>query len=174
MLTLIPRDKAYLAGYKAYCQEFYDHDIRTFRPTNPERIDDTWFERTFDWYAKKEQGLVPDQPKGFHYWAVDGDAFIGEFQLRTELTDEVMTVYGSIGYSVRVTQQGRGYGRAILRQGLDIARQHGLAKVLLLINDGNAASSHICEALGGVLMDRITANTPDEGEHLVRRYWIAL
>lgn len=44
MLKLIRRDKAYMSGYKEYCQEFYDNKIITFIPTNPARIDDTWFE----------------------------------------------------------------------------------------------------------------------------------
>jgi len=97
-----------MKGYKEYCREFYDNNILWFRPTNPERIDDDWFEKTADWYAKKEQGLVPGYPKSFHYWAVDDDKFIGEFQLRPDLTDEIMTGMGSIGYSVRVSEQGKG------------------------------------------------------------------
>ena len=174
MLKLIKRDPSFVSGYKEYCQEFYNHNILTFKPTNPERIDETWFERTFDWYAKKEQGLTPGYPKGYHYWAVDGDKFIGEFQLRTELTDEVMTGMGSVGYSVRLTEQGKGYGKEILRQGFDIARNHNLDKVLLNINDTNIISIHICESLGGILMDKIMVNTEGEGEHLMRRYWIYL
>jgi predicted acetyltransferase len=174
MLKIIPRDKSFMKGYKEYCQEFYDNNILTFRPTNPQRIDDSWFERTYDWYAKQEQGLVSDCPKGFHYWAVDGDKFIGEFQLRTELTDEVMTGMGSIGYSVRLTEQGNGYGKEILRQGLDIARTHGLDKVLLTINDTNFISIHICEVFGGVLLDKIVIDTEDEVRKLIRRYWIYL
>lgn len=140
----------FLSGYKEYCQEFYDHNVIYFRPTNPERIDETWFERTADWYEKKELGLIPEQPISSHYWAVDEDRFIGEFQLRTELTEKVMIGIGSIGYSVRVTDQGKGYGIEILRQGLDIARQNNPEKVLLNINDQNTKSSHTCEKLGGV------------------------
>ena len=174
MLCLIKRSPFFVGGYKEYCQEFYDNNILTFIPTKPERIDDTWFERTFDWYSQKEQGLVPGYPKGFHYWAVDGDRFIGEFQLRTELTDDVMKGMGSIGYSVRIIEQGKGYGKEILRQGLDIARTYALDKVLLNINDTNLISIHICEALGGALMDKIMVNNEDEGEHLIRRYWIYL
>jgi predicted acetyltransferase len=174
MLTLIKRDSAYVSGYKEYCREFHDNNVLSFRPTNPDKIDENWFERTLGWYAKKEQGLVPNYPKGFHYWAIDGEKFIGEFQLRTELTDEVMTVYGSIGYSVRVTEQGKGYGKEILRQGLGIAKSHALEKVLLNINDNNSISIHICESFGGVLMDKIMVSTEDEGEHLMRRYWINL
>jgi len=125
----------FLSGYKEYCQEFYDHNIIYFRPTN---------------------------------------RFIGEFQLRTELTEKVMTGIGSIGYSVRVTEQGKGLRTEILRQGLDIAREHHLEKALLTINDQNTKSAHICEKLGGVLMDKIAAYKNDEGEHVMRRYWIYL
>ena len=174
MLTLIHRNPSYVKGYKEYCREFYDKGVLWFQPTNPERIDENWFERTADWYAKKEQGLAPGCPKSFHYWAVDGDKFIGEFQLRPDLTDEIMTGMGSIGYSVRITEQGKGYGKEILRQGLDIARSHALDKVLLIINEKNIISIHICESMGGILMDKIIANTEDEGEHLIRRYWIYL
>ena len=161
-------------GYKEYCQEFYDHNILWFRPTNPEKIDEDWFERTFDWYAQKEQGLVPGYPQSIHYWAVDGDKFIGEFQLRTELTDEIMTGMGSIGYSVRVSEQGKGYGKEILRQGLDMARNHGLKQVLLTIADENFISIKLCESFGGVLTDKIMGKTEDENEFLMRRYWIYL
>lgn len=174
MIELIQRNAIYVDGYKEYCQEFWNHDIRYFRPTNPELIDETWFERTKIWYDKKELGLIPGQPVSFHYWAVDGENFVGEFQLRTELSEEVMTGIGSIGYSVRITEQGKGYGTEILRQGLVIARDHHLEKVLLTINDQNTVSAHICEKLGGVLMDIIPAYNKAEGKHTMRRYWIYL
>lgn len=174
MLKLIHRDLSFMNGYKEYCQEFYDNNILWFKPTNPKIIDGNWFEQTFDWYAKKEQGLVPGYPKSIHYWAVDNDKFIGEFQLRPDLDDDIMMGIGSIGYSVRVTEQGKGYGKEILRQGLDIARDFRLEKVLLTINDKNVISIHICEKIGGVFIDKITVNTEDEGIHLMRRYWIYL
>ena len=174
MIKLIPRDKAFLQGYKEYCQEFYDNNIFTFRPTNPKNIDENWFERTSEWYEKKEKGIVEGYPKSFHYWAIDNDKFIGEFQLRPDLDDGLMVGIGSIGYSVRVTEWGKGYGKEILKQGLEIARSFGLDKVLLTINDDNVVSNHICEAAGGILMDKITVDTKEEGVHLMRRYWVHL
>lgn len=53
-----------------------------------------------------------------------------ELQLRTELTQEVMTGIGSIGYAVRVSEQGKGYGTELLKQGFHIAKEHGYAKNL--------------------------------------------
>lgn len=163
-----------MEGYKSYCREAYEHQVRYFVPTNPAQLDENWFERTKDWYDKKETGQVPGQPIGFHYWAVDGDAFIGEFQLRTELTPELMTGIGNIGYAVRVSQQGKGYGTQILTQGLEIAKSHEMKKVLLNINEANVVSIHVCEKLGGKRMDKIQAFSKAEGDHTLCRYWIEL
>ena len=174
MLMLIKRCPEYVEGYKEYCKEAFDNNVIYFKPTDPAQIDFEWFERTKVWYDKKERGEVPGKPISFHFWAVDGEKFIGEFQLRTQLTEDVMSGIGSIGYAVRVSEQGNGYGTEILRQGLVIAKEHGMDKVLLNINDSNTMSAHVCEKLGGVLMDKVQAYNVDEGHHVMRRYWIYL
>lgn len=174
MLRLIKRCPEFVSGYKDYCQELYDNNVVYFRPSNPDTLDDEWFSRTKDWYEKKERGLIDGQPISFHYWAVDGEKFIGEFQLRTEFPEKVMLDIGSIGYAVRVSEQGKGYGTEIIRQGLVIAKEHGMEKVLLTINDKNMASIRVCEKMGGKLMDTIEAYNDAEGHHLLRRYWITL
>ena len=174
MLKLIRRCPEFVDGYRAYCRELYGHHVVYFRPTPPESIDGTWFDRTKPWYDKKEKGLIPGQPVSFHYWAVDGERFIGEFQLRTEFPERVMREIGSIGYAVRFSEWGKGYGTEILRQGLQIAREHGMDRVLLTINEKNAASIRVCEKLGGQWADTIDAFNDAEGRHRLRRYWIDL
>ena len=81
---------------------------------------------------------------------------------------------GSIGYAVRVSEWGKGYGTEILRQGLELAKEHGMEKVLFTINEDNKTSIHVCEKLGGRLQDTIEAYNEAEGKHLLRRYWITL
>ncbi len=174
MLTLIKRCPQFVDGYRAYCQEAFDAHERFFIPTDPARIDGTWFLRTKDWYDRKETGQVAGQPTGFHYWAVDGDQFIGEFQLRTQFTEQVLTGIGSVGYAVRVSKRGRGYGTALLQQGLKLAKAHGMEKVLLNIHADNAVSLHICEKLGGVRMDTIRVSDGANESHAMHRYWILL
>jgi predicted acetyltransferase len=174
VLELVERCPALVGGYRDYCREAYAHRARFFVPSDPARIDDGWFARTKGWYDRKERGLVPGQPAGFHRWAVDGALFVGEFQLRTALTEEVMNGIGSVGYAVRVSLQGRGYGTELLRRGLDFARRQGMTRVLLNISADNAVSIHVCEKLGGVLMDTIRAHSAAEGDHLMRRYFIGL
>ena len=38
MLQLIKRCPEYAEGYKAYCQEAYDHNVVFFRPSNPKSM----------------------------------------------------------------------------------------------------------------------------------------
>ena len=66
------------------------------------------------------------------------------------------------------------YGTIRATFGLEIAKEHGMEKVLLNINEKNMASIHICEKLGGKLWDTIERDNEAEGRHLVRRYWIML
>lgn len=174
MLQLIERCPEYASGYKDYCQELYDNHVVYFRPTNPSNIDENWFYRTKPWYDKKEKGLIEGQSVSIHYWAVDDGKFIGEFQLRPQFTENVLTDIGSVGYAVRVSEWGKGYGTEILRQGLLIAKKHGMEKVLFTVNEENAVSIHICKKFGGVLQDTIEAYNDAEGHHLLRRYWITL
>ena len=174
MLQLIKRCPEFVSGYKEYCREMYASGVTYFRPTPPETIDEGWFERTKPWYDKKEQGLLPGVARSYHYWAVDEGRFIGEFQCRLDFTEKVLSDIGSIGYAVQPSQWGKGYGTAILRQGLAIAKSLGMEKVLLTVNEENKRSIHIIEKLGGVLWDTIDAENEAEGQHRLRRYWITL
>lgn len=173
-MRLIKRCSEYASGYKEYCQELYDNKVTYFVPTNPDYIDADWFSRTKPLYDKKENGLIEGQSPSFHYWAIDDGKFVGEFQLRTQFTENVLTDIGSIGYAVRVSEWGKGYGTEILRQGLELAKKHGMEKVLLTINEKNTTSIHVCEKLGGILQDTIKAHNEAEGHHRLRRYWIYL
>ena len=73
-----------------------------------------------------------------------------------------------------MSQWGQGYGTEILRLGLALAKEHGMEKVLLTINEQNKASIHVCEKLGGKLQDTVGAYNEAEGHHLLMRYWIVL
>jgi len=98
-------------------------------------------------------------PATFLLAEVDG-AIVGRVSIRHELNDYLERFGGHIGYAVRPAHRRRGYGRAILRQSLDVARSVGLSRVLLTCDDTNAASVRIIESCGGLLEDVVAA---DEG-----------
>jgi|LGVF01.2.fsa_nt_gb predicted acetyltransferase len=174
MFKLVSRSETYLRGYKDYCQEFFDKKIETFIPMNPEKVSVKWFRETLDWYKKRELGLIDGQSQSIKLWAIDDNKFIGEFQLRTELTEKIMTTIGSIGYSVRVTEQGKGYGKHILEKGLDYARSLKLKRVILLIDESNATSIHLCESFNGEYFDTIMIKSENNSVSKMCRYWINL
>jgi predicted acetyltransferase len=110
-------------------------------------------------------GLVPSVFLGAF---VDG-ALVGRLSVRFALNDYLLDRGGHIGYCVRPSYRGLGYARAILGQGLAIARAEGIDRVLLVCDDTNHASRATIEHHGGTLED-IRASGDDAAAW--RRYWI--
>ena len=78
---------------------------------------------------------------------------------------------GHIGYDTRPSFRGRGIGTLMLRAALPIARELGIGRALLTVNENNPASIKIIEKNGGVLMDR----KPQTDNGVFKRYyWINL
>ncbi len=70
----------------------------------------------FDAYAH-ERDLPPNRVGAHFYWLVD-DArgrFLGEISVRHRLTEALRRYAGHIGYGVRASEQGKGYGPLMLR-----------------------------------------------------------
>ncbi len=109
-------------------------------------------------------------PSSLH-WLVAGEVFVGELSFRHELNPQLRLSGGHIGYGIRPSLWGRGFGKRLLALGLDRARAHGLPQVLLTCHDDNLASAKVIEANGGVLEDVV-----DDvfGGGALRRYWIDL
>jgi predicted acetyltransferase len=105
------------------------------------------------------------------FWLVEDTIWIGVLTLRPRITAELMRTGGHIGYVVRPSRRRQGYGTALLRLGLEQARNLGLTRVLLTCADTNLGSRKVIEANGGQLEDIVQI---DPASPPVRRYWIAL
>lgn len=107
------------------------------------------------------EGRVPET----WFWLRDGDGtgrdggrggrVIGFSKLRHRLNELLRTRGGHIGYGIRTSLRGRGYGTEILRLTLDEARRHGLKEVILTCDARNAVSRRVIEKNGGRLLDEI-------------------
>lgn len=104
-------------------------------------------------------------------WLVEGDEFIGEVSIRHRLNAWLLVEGGHVGYGIRPSRQGRGYGKLILALALEECRRLGIERLLVTCQDDNLASARIIEANGGVLENVIDAPA-DRGR--LRRYWITL
>ena len=74
-----------------------------------------------------------------------------------------------IGYVIRSSEWGKGYGTYMLKLALDKARAMGLEKVLITCSENNIASARVMEKNGCVLEDKVQTEAG-----LTRRYWKTL
>lgn len=118
-------------------------------------------------------GLKPGYVASTTLWLVEGGAFIGEVNIRHRLTPALMNFGGHIGYEVRYSECGKGYGTEMLALAMDYAAgQLGIKRALLTCDDDNIASYTVIERNGGVLENKVI-NQLDMGAVTTRRYWIA-
>ncbi|WP_407570465.1 GNAT family N-acetyltransferase [Deinococcus altitudinis] len=113
-------------------------------------------------------GRVPETV----YWGVVDGEYVGRVSLRHCLNPHLERWGGHIGYGVRPSRRGQGYGHALLAAVLPYARALGLKQVLLHCDETNLASARIIEVAGGVFAGN-TPNLEREGS-VGRAYWIAL
>lgn len=85
-------------------------------------------------------GLAPGRVAHTVFWLVEGDKYIGTFDLRHELTPELEQVGGHIAYQIRPSEQRKGYVTAGLKLCLQKAAEMGLDKVLVTCKEKNVGS----------------------------------
>lgn len=117
-------------------------------------------------------GVPPGIPPQQTYFVVlEGTAVIGEIRFRPHVTPPYEQYNGHIGYNLRPSFRGKGYGTRALALVLAEARRRGLTGVQVPIEGHNPASVRVAEKNGGVLQRRVT--DPTTGA-VTACYWIDL
>ena len=118
--------------------------------------------------------LKPNRVVSYDYFAVDDDKFIGVIHIRIELTQNLLSFGGNIGYGINPKYWRQGYGTELLRIGLIKAKELIKEdKVLVTCDDDNIGSAKVIENNGGVLENKVIHHS-EFGEMLIRRYWIKI
>jgi predicted acetyltransferase len=119
--------------------------------------------------AKDPATVTPGELPYEDFWLMNGEEWIGKLTLRTTINELYLHAGGHIGYEIRPSRRRLGYGTALLRLGLEKAKERGLTHVLLTCDETNLGSRKIIEANGGQL-----ENVVEVKDHTVRkmRYWI--
>ena len=115
--------------------------------------------------AKLKPGRVPN----WVFWLIDGNDYIGRLILRSEMNEYLRQMGGHIGYEIRPSHRRQGYGKLILKYGLERVKTFGLERVLLTCDEDILASRRIIESHGGMLENIIEV---EQWPAKVCHYWI--
>ncbi len=128
----------------------------------------TFLQRLLD--RESEKDLLPGLVPFTTFWLLDdATAVVGMCRLRHRLSGELLHHGGHIGYYVRPSARGKGYGNRVLALTLAEGRKLRIDRFLLTVDCTNEPSIRVIEANGGVMEDE---RIDDETGRPFKRYWI--
>ncbi|WP_424767474.1 GNAT family N-acetyltransferase [Paenibacillus sp. sgz302251] len=106
------------------------------------------------------------------FWLIDKHSkkVIGAVNIRHRLNVKLLNCGGHIGYGIRPSERRKGYASILLALTLEITKEMGLNKVLLVCDKGNVASEKTIIKNGG----QFESEYVEDSGNLVRRFWIQL
>lgn len=148
-------------SYNEGIKEFQEEGKRDYLNINE-------LEENFDLLIKK----LEDEAKGINLkkdrfpqtelWLVENRKYIGDIRIRHGLNKQLKKIGGHIGYGIRPAERKKGYGKLILKLGLEKAKEIGLKEVLITCDKSNIGSKKIIETSGGELIDCKIINEQEE------------
>ena len=112
----------------------------------------------FDKYVKKlinhAQGKkLPDGEVPYStFWLIDDYKKIyGNVRIR----HQTLPVYGNIGYDIRPSSRGKGYGTILLGLAIEKAREFGIKRIKIACDQKNSPSIKVIEKNGGQFVEQI-------------------
>ena len=172
MLRLIEPCQGYLASYTEAFDEYNSFPRRAGNPFRDPREGDLLAHLDDMRHARN----LPDGWVGATtLWLVDDEKqrFLGQIDIRHELTERLLRYGGHIGYAVRLGEWNKGYGTLMLSMALPCAKKLGITRCLITCDDDNPGSARVMEKNGFVLGDKVD-NAIDGHAIVTRRYWKTL
>lgn len=97
-----------------------------------------------DWLIRIQDDLTRNDgsfvPSATYFGVVNGE-IVGVINIRYKLNDYLLKVGGHIGYSIRPSEQRKGYGTEMLALALEKYRELAIEKVLITCDKNNIASA---------------------------------
>lgn len=114
--------------------------------------------------------LEKDRVPASFYFMMNDDEIVGCISIRHNLnTDFLRRFGGHIGYNIRPSERGKGYGTKMLYLALFKCEELGLSDVMITCKKDNIASAKVIENNGGKLQDEVFI--PEEDD-IFRIYWV--
>lgn len=93
-----------------------------------------------------------DWGRSYTLLCFDGKKLVGLLSVRYEMSEELRTRYGDIGYGVRPKERRKGYATLMLRHALVICKEKGMEQVELGCFSDNVASAKTIQNNNGSLV----------------------
>ncbi len=108
--------------------------------------------------------LHPEDAPEHVFWLVrEGREIIGTTRIRPDLPDHRQRRIGHVGFDIRPSERGKGYGTRLVALVLERAKAMGLERVCIVCARRNAASARVIQNNGG----RLVAEFVPEGSTTV-------
>lgn len=127
-------------GENGFLNDQYDMDPKEFKEYLNDRMN-------MSKGVNLVQGYVPMST----YWLIINNKPVGIGRIRHYLNDKLRENGGHIGYSVRPSERGKGYGKLILSELLREAKNLGITEAFVTCDVDNIRSRHVIEANNGDL-----------------------
>lgn len=119
---------------------------------------------------EEQRGLRAGRAPSFHFWLLDAADVVGTARVRLQLSPHLEREIGHIGYDVRPSKRGQGYGAKLFSLVLEAARELGVSPVYVVCDSHNTASVAIVERAGAQLLEEVLSNQTGAP---IRRYSVA-
>jgi len=173
-IKLVKPTRKYLDSYLECCKEAWDSDMNNngFRDPKYSNIWASSIDEDYEAYAKGE-GLPPGFVPFQCLWLLVNEKVIAEGSIRLKLTSSLQRYGANIGYCIRPSFHGKGYGTKLLALLKLEAKIYGLKEALITCDDTNIASAKIIEKNGGRHID-VIPNCIDGKKIRTKRYIVNL
>lgn len=101
--------------------------------------------------GKLEEWMVPQSS----CWLYDDNSLIGYGRVRHFLNEHLRKTSGHIGYAIRKSKRGMGYGNILLKLLLDECKNLGIFEIQISTNKDNISSNKIIKNNGGIFLKDI-------------------
>ncbi|MGL5798182.1 MAG: GNAT family N-acetyltransferase [Cetobacterium sp.] len=123
-----------------------------FEMTPPKNAED--FKKLLSKYEKDcSPNQLPGRVPQEIFWMYIDDIIVGVIKIRAELNENLLINGGNMGYSISPNYRENGYGKLIVKKGLEILKLKKVNKVLITIYEDNIPSRKSVEANDGILKD---------------------
>ncbi|MHA6484110.1 GNAT family N-acetyltransferase [Paenibacillus sp. strain BS8-2] len=139
-------------GENGFTTNFQDNNFEEFKASLPRLVE-------ISKGINLSEGYVPQTI----FWMIVNDRPVAYGKLRHRLNDRLQEYGGHIGYIVRPSERGKGYGKIFLSELIKVSREIGIVELLITCDETNIRSRKVVESNNGKL-ERINKG--------ICKYWI--